>query len=451
MSDSNLYSDFNPVSAKQWKQKIQMDLKGADYNAVLMTSTNEGIVIKPFYHQETYKKLDIPGAKTETKICQTVFIADEKKANGIAKEAFSKGANIVRFIADKAFDYKKLFNGLEAQEMRLVFHFLNEEFITEIINFTTSFKLVLQIDSIDQFVRDGNWFDNQLSDFKIIKTIQLKNKNRAITSLNTQIYQNSGANNVQQVAYALAHVNEYFNAGLIADKSELQVTFSVGSHYFFEISKIRAFRYLFKKLAQEYKLDVTPIICAEPTFRNKTIYDYNVNLLRTTTECMSAIIGGADIVNNNPYDSIYHRSNEFGTRISRNQLLILKEESYFTNKANITKGSYYIEQLTFEIADKALKLFKDIEKSAGFIEQLKKGTIQRKIEESAAKEQAQFNEGSLVLLGTNKYPNENDAMKNDMELYPFIKTKTRQTIIKPIIPKRLAEQMEQERLKNEKV
>ena len=172
-------------------------------------------------------------------------------------------------------------------------------------------------------------------------------------------------------------------------------------------------------------------------------------MLRTTTECMSAILGEADTVCNLAYDAIYHKDNEFGERISRNQLLVLKHESYFDVVENASEGSYYIESLTNQLAEKSLELFKDIEAKGGFLGQLKEGTIQRKIKESATKEQEQFNAGEIILLGTNKHPNKKDKMKADLELFPFIKTNIRKTLIQPIIEKRLAENIEQERLKTE--
>jgi methylmalonyl-CoA mutase len=164
---------------------------------------------------------------------------------------------------------------------------------------------------------------------------------------------------------------------------------------------------------------------------------------------MSAILGGADTICNLSYDAIYHKDNEFGERIARNQLLILKHESYFEIVNNASDGSYYIESLTTQLAEKALNLFKDIEANGGFLHQLKAGTIQRKIKESALKEQQLFDSGAEVLLGTNKHPNINDKMKDELELYPFVKSKTRKTLIEPIIEKRLAETLEQERLKKE--
>ena len=105
--------------------------------------------------------------------------------------------------------------------------------------------------------------------------------------------------------------------------------------------------------------------------------------------------------------------------------------------------------MTQQLAEKALALFKDIEANGGFLKQLNDGTIKRKIQESADHEQKLFDEGKEILLGTNKYPNKNDKMKHDLELFPFVKIKPRKTLITPIIEKRLAEQTEQERLSTE--
>jgi methylmalonyl-CoA mutase len=260
---------------------------------------------------------------------------------------------------------------------------------------------------------------------------------------------------IQQLAYGLAHANEYLNhfkdifATKDPDSFILNFKLAMGPNYFFEIAKIRALRHLYRTLASEYGITLDCHILAVPSLRNMSIYDYNNNMLRTTTECMSAILGGANTICNSSYDAIYHKDNEFGERISRNQLLILKHESYFDKVANPTDGAYYIETLTTQLAQKALVLFKDIESNGGFLKLLKEGTIQRKIKESALKEQNRFDATEEIILGTNKHVNMNNRMKNDMELYPFVKTNKRKTIIEPIIARRLAEKLEQERLKNE--
>ena len=150
-------------------------------------------------------------------------------------------------------------------------------------------------------------------------------------------------------------------------------------------------------LAKEYNVSETCHIITMPSHRNKTIYDYNINMLRTTTEYMSAIIAGSNTICSDVYDSIYHKNNEFGERIARNQILILREESYFKASNNPAKGSYYIEYLTRQLSEKALILFKNIETGGGFLSQLKKGVIQKKIKETASKEQDLFNSGKLIL------------------------------------------------------
>ena len=140
---------------------------------------------------------------------------------------------------------------------------------------------------------------------------------------------------------------------------------------------------------------------------------------------------------NLPYDAIYHKSNEFGERIARNQLLILKNESHFDAASNPADGSHYLESLTAQLAEKALALFKEIEAGGGLLEAFKEGTIQRKIRESADKEQQAFDSGAEILLGTNKYPNPSDRMQDELQLFPFVKVQQRKTLITPLIEKRL--------------
>lgn len=228
-----------------------------------------------------------------------------------------------------------------------------------------------------------------------------------------------------------------------------QFVVTSGPNYFFEIAKIRALRWLYSSLAKEYELPEDCHILAQPSKRNKTLYDYNVNLLRTTTESMSAVLGGANTVYNSPYDAIYHKNNEFGDRIARNQLLVLKHEAYLDKVSNAAEGNYYVESLTRQFAEKALEIFKEIEKGGGFLKQLKAGIIQKKIKESAKKEQQQFDEGELILIGTNKFENPQDKMKEELELFPFLKKNKRKTLLEPILERRLSEKSEQERLEKE--
>lgn len=454
--NNNLFKDFQPVSAKQWKQKIQMDLKGADYNDTLVWQSLEGIHVRPTYHADDVKKVtSIIGHPKHWNIAQHVFIDDESIANSLAINSIERGAEAIVFAAETSFDIEKTFSNFLFDSVIIYFElqFLEEAFLLKLSSFLTekNASVFYNIDLIGNLAKTGNWFYNLKKDHEILDSLHQKHSNKQLLSVDTSIYQNAGANIVQQLAYGLAHANEYLNHFSTSGNTNLNVTFKIasGSNYFFEIAKIRTLRLLYASLASEYNSLETCHILATPSKRNKTIYDYNINMLRTTTETMSAVLGGADTVCNLPYDALYHKSNEFGERISRNQLLILKKESYFDTVSNPADGSYYIETLTQQLAEQALEVFKSIEKGGGLLAQLTEGTLQKKIKESATKEQKWFDQEKLILVGTNKYPNDADRMKNDLELYPFVKTNVRKTLIIPIIAKRIAENIEQERLSHE--
>lgn len=443
--------EFEPSSAAAWKQKIQADLEGEDYNQTLLTNSNEGIRIKPFYHLDIFEKIDIPVKDGDFKVCQKIIISSEKEANLEAIKAIKKGADAIKFIVSKPINASILFEKLLDKniDFHFIFSFLSEEFVCEIASFLKDETAFYNIDIIGNLAKEGNWYHSMKEDFKIVQSLLDQYPSSFMLGVQLATYANAGANTVQQVAYALAHVNEYLNYFGADIASKIQFNFAVGSNYFFEISKIRAFKHVFNLVLSKYNTSANAIIFAEPCIRNKTLFDNNVNLLRTTTECMSAILGGADTVSNSAYDEIFNTSSDFGSRIARNQLLILKEESYFKNAQHIATDSYYIESLTKKIAEKALEIFKAIEKSDGFLHQLKEGTIQRKISENAQKEQVQFDAGELVLLGTNKYPDKNQKLSDELHFDPFLKKMPRKTLITPIIIKRLSETLEQKRLKNE--
>jgi len=460
MSRPKLFTDFPEISSKAWKQKIQYELQGQDYNEKLVWESPEGIKVKPFYHSEDLKAINITGAikNPSWRIGQGIYAGNAKLANQKALEAIARGAESIQFtIPSEEIKIHELLKEIDLGQITIYFNlqFLSSAYITSILEVAKNQinKVYLNIDIIGHLARNGNWQFNLNQDHKILGDI-LNLQHAQTLGVDVSLYANAGANLTQQLAYALAHANEYLNHlndnhSDILKTSVITFKVSVGSNHFFEIAKLRALRLLFGTLAQEYGAREQCHIIATPTFRNKTLYDYNSNMLRTTTESMSAILGEADMVINMPYDAIFHKDNEFGERMSRNQLLILKNESYFDKVANAADGAYYIEAITHQLASKALDLFKQIETGGGFLVQLKEHIIQKKIKESAAKEQDSFNSLEKVLVGTNKYASREDKMKDNLELYPFVKTNARKTLIEPIIEKRLSEDWEQKRLKTE--
>lgn len=452
--DQKLFNDFEPVTSKQWKNLIQYDLKGADYNETLLWETAEGFKVRPFYHNdEDYTVVNANNKVSEFKITQDIFVHDIQKSIYKANNSLQRGAESLKFIIpNENVDVIAILNALEKKDITvyLAFEFLSEDYLTKLDTAltNTTFTIYALIDVIGNLASEGTWFKNQEEDLALITKLANTLNNYTVVSVNASLTQNAGATITQQLAFTLAHINEYFN--LIPDYSKtIVVEVAVGTNYFFEIAKLRALRVLFNSLNEIYNTQAKLHILAFPTKRNKTLYDFNTNMLRTTTECMSAIIGGADAVMNLPYDAIFHKNNEFGDRIARNQLLILKNESYLDKVNNPADGAYYIENLTHTLAQNALELFKKIESHNGFLAGLLNGAIQKMINESAAKEQELFDSGKEVLLGTNKYPNKADKMKDELELFPFVKKQAGKKVVIPIIEKRLAEKMEQDRLEQE--
>lgn len=126
-------------------------------------------------------------------------------------------------------------------------------------------------------------------------------------------------------------------------------------------------------------------------------------MLRATTEAMSAIIGGCDALSIKAYDETYQESDDFSRRIARNISTILKEESYFDKVVDPSAGSYFIESLTFQLAEEAFNILKEIESEGGIIEAFQKNVIQNSIKENFEHLQSSLAENQSVMVGVNKF------------------------------------------------
>lgn len=457
MNKKGLFHEFDAVSAKAWKQKIQVELKGEDYNEKLVWESPEGIKVKPFYHPEDLQELHINPSlnRAKWKIGQAISVEDAILGNASAKESIDQGVeSLILTITNDQIDIVTLLNGIDLAKITIQFNFLflSVGYIKQIVEVAGAHvsNIFFNLDIIGHLCRTGNWYSNNKNDHKhLLESLEYLKEQSAL-AIDTSVYQNAGAHCVQQLAYAMAHANEYLNFlshnNALSTLGAFNFKVSIGGNYFFEIAKIRALRLLWDTIKEPYDISHPCHITAIPTKRNKTIYDYNLNMLRTTTEAMSAILGGANTVCAMPYDTLFQNSNDFGDRIARNQLLILKHESYFDKVSNVSEGSYYIETLTHELAKNALALFKSIEKGGGFIKQLLDHTIQKKVSESAKKEQEKFDSHENVLIGTNKYADPSDLMKNNLEISPFTKSNVQKTSIQPLLAKRLAVELEKERI-----
>jgi len=258
-----LFDDFDAVSAKAWKQKIQLDLKGADYNETLIWNSPEGIDVKPFYHADDFDELpeiSITNAAS-WKICQTIYVSDVEQSNKKALDVLSRGAESIRFIIpSEDVSIKILLKEIVLISTPIHFEllFLSEEFIKKTMTVSTKAEIHVHTDIIGNLAKSGNWYYNLNKDHEILNSVIASSAKQftSLLSVDVSLYQNAGANMVQQLAYGLAHANEYLN--LINNNPSLKVIFeennlekfltfnvSVGTNYFFEIAKLRALRLLF--------------------------------------------------------------------------------------------------------------------------------------------------------------------------------------------------------------
>jgi methylmalonyl-CoA mutase len=464
----NLKKDFTPPTFDEWKQKVEVDLKGALFEKKLVTKTYEDINIQPIYTQKDIKKLklhnDFPGIKhfrrgfsttgyikNSWKINQEINIHDTKKFNIALKNALANGQNSINLTLDTAtklgldagtIDYKQVadsglsistiddletvFAGIDITKYPIIIeqslntlpllslliaylkkHNINHKKITGAIT-TDPYSYIVENGEIstsfdcifDMIKHNINWAKSKSLKFKFI-------------GVSTLPYNNTGANAVQELAFAMATAVEYINK-LLEKKIRLNdiinnivFTFGIGTNYFMEIAKFRAARILWNNIAGTYGLSKKPDIqiTAKTSSFYQTVFDPYVNMLRTTTEAFSAILGGVESITTDPFDNVLSKSNDFSRRIARNTQIILKEESHLDQVIDASGGSFYIETITKQIADKAWKLFQTIEDKGGMLNSIKDGFIQDLVNDITEKRISDINKRKSVIIGSNMFAN----------------------------------------------
>ncbi len=420
----HLFSEFNSTTAEAWKEQIIKDLKGIDFNN-LVWKTNSGIYVKPFYTKEDIQlSNENASMSSDWSICEYINVGDEKIANAKALNALQNGASGLVFKITQKTNFETLCKGILFEHIYSLFE-VAPEFEGELNTF-------LENKNYNQycFIESDHTLNGKINITNPLSTI----------SINTSIYNEAGANPVNQLAYSISHINEYLNElttqNKLADLKTLHITASVGGDFFMEICKLRALRKLANFILEQYNCEAQIHIHAQTTLVNKTSIDIYNNLLRSTTEIMSASIGGANSIVVFPFDYEVNPDNDFSSRMARNQQLILKDESYLNKVSDIAAGSYYIETITKTMCEKAWNSFKDIETKGGLINALKLNYIHTLIKEDADKLIADFKDGKLILVGVNKFQNKLEEPKSTTSNH--IDNVTQSLAIQPIKVLRLA-------------
>lgn len=487
-----MFEEFPPVSVEQWEEAIRTDLKGADYEKKLVWKTDEGFSVKPYYTADDLKNLShlhyhagefpyVRGTKpihNPWEIIQDIRVDDEVTANREALEAVDRGATGLCFILEnkslEKLNLATLLHDIYIQCIDLQFEFyfspdglwkqLLDEFNRRGVDVSNATGDI-GYSPLGRLTQYGKWYRNEAEDFAIahqlLKQVMTTLPRYRVLLADGRPIREAGSTTVQEMAFTLAMGSEYLqrlsDAGMDVETvaPRIQFNLSIGSNYFFEIAKIRAFRMLWAKIVEAYGVKNTEAakahIHATTAWYNMTLYDPYVNMLRQTTESMSAIIGGVDSLSVRPFNVVYQHPNSFSNRIARNVQIILKEEAHFDKVADPAGGSYYIEALTASLAQEAWKVFVQVQEQGGYTQSFVKGNIQQQIKSHAQKMLADVAARKCTVLGTNQYPNFNELMLTqiDKDVYWQKPADTSDIVAEPLQPIRISSDLEHLRLKTE--
>lgn len=438
-----LFAEFPSVSTEAWEEVITADLKGADYERKLVWRTGEGFNVRPYYRAENLEGIRflgsqagefpyVRGTRTDNRwrIHQTVEVDDPAKANAEALDILDKGVDSLGFCIGKELtpaELDVLLQGICITAIDLVFsgkHIgrVAEAVLDKLEREHVAKEEVHMAFCIDPLVKNlatkGDFCspDGEKCFARITSLIEKAReyKHVRLVNVSAQLFGNAGSTIVEELAFALAAGNDYLarltDKGVDAETAarKMRFTFSVSSNYFLEIAKFRAARMLWANIVKGYgpqNCACKMLIHAETSHWNQTVYDPYVNMLRGTTEAMSATIGGVYSLEVTPFDRAFETPTEFSKRIARNVELLLKHEAHFDQVVDPAGGSYFVENLTDSIANEAWKLFLEIEEKGGYTAAYQSGYIKERVEASAAAKDKNIATRRQILLGANQYPN----------------------------------------------
>ncbi len=445
---AKLFAEFPPVSTEQWEAVITTDLKGADYERKLVWRTAEGFNVRPYYRAENLEGIDFLGTEAgefpyvrgthnsnDWAIHQTVSVKCPKAANEEALKLLNSGINSLGFCfcaADEvtAETIDTLLEGICIPAVELTFCGKNfvptADLIMAKVEALGLAKDEVKINFIfDPIVKDlstkGIYCCGDTEGTACYEAVAAMIKKTAeykhirVVNVSGATFSNAGSTIVEELAFSLAAGHDYLvkltEMGLPIDlvARKVRFTFAVTSNYFMEIAKFRAARMLWANIVKGYnpgkQCSCKMFAHAVTSTWNQTAYDPYVNMLRGTTEAMSATLAGVHSLEVLPFDYAFEQPTEFSKRIARNVELLLKHESHFDQVVDPAGGSYYIENLTKNIAEQAWKLFLEVEDKGGYVEAYKAGFIVERVKASAAAKDKNIATRRQILLGANQYPN----------------------------------------------
>ncbi|WP_253701530.1 methylmalonyl-CoA mutase family protein [Bacillus sp. FJAT-27445] len=422
---------FPEKTMEDWKEKAEQSLKGKSIDT-LKNSTYESIILKPLYTLENRKSAGFPGKPDfrrginplgyrarKWNIAQKVFWESPDELTKKLSDAFSKGQTAISF---------GLKPGLEKEAAIAAAPFsAGRPFAVDAGSSQNAFISALEgaieagditgyigYDPLSLTAKKNSSAPASFEEWsKTIAQTANKHPNLRIVLIDTGVYHNGGANAVQELAVSAAagvfYIEQLLKAGMDISTifSKMVFKFAVGSNFFMEIAKLRAARIIWDKIGELYgavELVRGMEIAAETSPFTKTLFDPHVNLLRSGNEAFAAVLGGVQYVQVEPFDSL-GGATPISERIARNIQLILQEEALLDKVADPAGGSWYIEELTEQLAEKGWELFGKIDALGGMPAVLKSGWLEKEIATTLDQRVADAKARKQSIVGTNVYAN----------------------------------------------
>jgi methylmalonyl-CoA mutase len=422
---ADLFNDIRSITASEWKKQIERDLKGITAEQ-LKKIDRSSIELSPFFTAENRTQSSGP-AFTHTNWLAGARIDDEKNElqNGAALDALNCGANSVTFLVDDKTSINNLLQGVQADIIQTNFEFRsrNDDFCNALktycdnnIKNAENINGYVQLDPVSLLVKGyheqaDKRFDAWTSLFQH-QLFELTELSPLVAD--ASIYHNAGCTTVTELALAIAHLNEQLHLlterNIDHSKKTIHLKISVSASFFESTSKIRALRILCVHLLKQYQLANSIFIHAYSSVIDKTAADTHNNLIRASMEGMAAIAGGANAINLIPYDYFLNQSDSKALRLAIAQMIIFKEEAFLADVADVGAGSFFIENYTAELIEKAWKEFQQIEEKGGLISLSKSGELKKWVTAEATQLRDEYVSGKKTLIGVNKYPNANEKI-----------------------------------------
>jgi methylmalonyl-CoA mutase len=477
---------FPAVTTDEWKEAAEKSLKGKSVES-LSRYTYENIKLKPLYSAEDEVALEtsqFPGFpdyrrgidplgyyENEWQVAQTIQYnnIDELKASLLS--ALEKGQTSISFKvqAETASHLKEIIGDLyDKYPFSLNAKLFQSAILESLLEIAgdsgEKISGFIGLDPIAILAEQGT-FPREINELydqwaELIKKADQNMPHLKTILVDTTPYHNGGANAVQELAAGLSaavyHIQELLDRGLSLEKilSKIVFKFAIGANFFMEIAKLRAARMLWNKITEAYGArpeNRKMIIAAETSKLTKTVYDPYVNLLRSGNEAFAAVLGGIQYLHVSPYDEPENKFSSFSDRIARNTQLILREEAHLNKTADPAGGSWYIEHLTNELAEKSWGLFLQIDDRGGMLEALKSGWLQQQISEIREKRQMDVYTRKQSIIGTNIYANLNDKPLQLTEEHADQADIATEATVEPIPQIRLSEPFEKLRRRSEQL